>query len=313
MSGGRGAGIAERWIAWVAGLAAAVPLLVAPYPPMTDFPHHEALVALLRTFGDPEKFPPGMYVMNLGEPNQLFHLVAWPLSYVLPVTLACKIVAAASVASIPIGGARLARHLGASAWTTLALVPIALGWLFSWGFVNNLMALGILLAFLPALDRFAKEPTWRRALVASAGAVLLYFAHELVMFVYVGAALIFAALYPLRWKQTASRALPAIVGLGMAIGQILWQEHLKTATVKAIPNVFFALDRKLIGLPATLVGFTERAITWTVFGACVLVAVVFALEGRRVKKESATATETETETETHIEPVRGAIALRAPK
>jgi len=69
---------------WCSGALLAAPVLALRYPPMGDLPFHESLVALLRHFGDPAWSPPGLYRLNLGQPNQAFHLVAWALSLVAP-------------------------------------------------------------------------------------------------------------------------------------------------------------------------------------------------------------------------------------
>ena len=276
----------ERWVPWIFGLLAALPVLIAPYPPMTDFPHHESLVGMLRLYKDATRFPPGMYELNLGEPNQLFHLLAWPITYVLPLTLSCRIVTGVSVLAVPVGAARLARHLGASRFLALALVPVALGWLFSWGFINNLLGLGLFLGFLPELDRFAAKPTWKRFAVVAAGTVLLYFAHELLMLLFAATALLFAAVYPLRLRDTIARTTPAVVAGAMAATQIVYQEHLKTATVRAIGNSFAPLGRRLATLPSTLVGFNHPFETWTVFGSCVAVAGVFAVVAHAARRRT---------------------------
>ena len=44
-------------------------------------------LAAMRHFGDASRYPPGLLAWNLGHPNQLFHLLAWPLSYVVSPTL----------------------------------------------------------------------------------------------------------------------------------------------------------------------------------------------------------------------------------
>src|SRR5205814_1012589 len=130
---------------------------------ITDLPYHEAGVAILRHFDDVTKYPPGLYRRNLGEPNQLFHMIAWALSYVISTRWAVKLVVAASVLAIPVAGARLARYVGSSPLSSSLLSPLALGWLFSWGLVANLLGIAVFMLMAPTLDRFAREPTGRGA------------------------------------------------------------------------------------------------------------------------------------------------------
>jgi len=68
------------------GLMFALPTLLAGYPPMTDLPLHESIIGVLRHWGDPKYFPPDLYILNLGHPNQLFYFLALPFSYVVGTT-----------------------------------------------------------------------------------------------------------------------------------------------------------------------------------------------------------------------------------
>jgi hypothetical protein len=74
-----------------AGVVLALPSLIAFYPPLGDLPYHKAAIGILRRFGDPSMFPPGLYRRNLGEPNQLFHMVGWALSHLMSSRWAVKL------------------------------------------------------------------------------------------------------------------------------------------------------------------------------------------------------------------------------
>jgi hypothetical protein len=261
----------------VAALLCALPVLLAYYPPMTDFPHHEALVALLRTYGDRARWPEGMYLYNFGEPNQLFHLLAWPLSYLFSITFACKLVTAASMAAIPLGARALARHFGASPWLSLALVPFALGWLADWGLINNLMGLGILLALLPQADRFVARPTAKGALAVAGAIVGLYLAHELMLFVYVGALMVFTALQPLRpWKRVLARLGPIVFSVAVVYGQLQWQKRFMGPNDVARVTAWTPRLWKLLQIPTHTVGLSEELPRNAVFGLWVLLFALVA-------------------------------------
>jgi hypothetical protein len=77
----------------------AAPVLLVRYPPMGDLPFHESLVALLRHFGDTSWEPAGLYTLNLGVPNQLFHFLAYALSLVVSPKTACRWLVAAAIAA----------------------------------------------------------------------------------------------------------------------------------------------------------------------------------------------------------------------
>ena len=244
---------------WIAGAVLAAPVLLFRYPPMGDLPFHEALVALLRGMSDVALFPRGLYVHNWGPPNQLFYAIAWLLSLALPTDLACKVVVAGSALLIPVTAARLADHLGASRWTALLVAPLALGGMFKWGLVTNLLALPLLLGALPSLDRLAEAPTARRAAIALGWAAVLYEGHESALVVFAAAAVLFAAIRPLRSWAVLLRVSPAIGAVALAATHLVRSEHLKTPVVRAIPDSFAPELPKILEVPDVLLGATGTA------------------------------------------------------
>src|SRR5258708_18647436 len=122
---------------------------------MADLPLHEASVGLLRHWSDPAFCPHDVYFVNLGHANQLFPLAVLAFSYVVPIAWASKIATAMTVALLPVGAARFADHVGAPRWTALLAAPVAVGWLFFWGLIQNLLGLAAPLALLPTIDPFA--------------------------------------------------------------------------------------------------------------------------------------------------------------
>jgi hypothetical protein len=276
--GARRAGRARRvevLAVWVAGLLLASPVLVAFYPPMTDLAFHEGAIGILRYFGDTSRFPPGLYRYNLGEPNQLFHMLAWALSYVVSTRWAVKLVVAAAVALVPVSAARFATHVGASPLAALVVAPMALGWLFSWGLVANVLGLAALLLTLPLLDRLAEEPTPRRALAAVGGGVLLYFAHEAMLFVYGGTALGLALLHRGTRREAALRLAPMVAGAVMAIAQMRWQKRFMTPAVRAMPTFWHTPWHKLKRIPYLLMPAGDPLAHAAMFALCVLALGTF--------------------------------------
>jgi hypothetical protein len=256
---------------WVAGLVLSAPLLLAYYPPMTDFPAHEALVAILRNLGDTTKYPPGLYIHNFGQTQQLFHLTSWLLSYVLPVHLACKLVVAASLVAILVAASRLAHYLGRTPWGGLLVAPMAMGWTFYWGFVANLTGLACFLFSLPSLDRFAAKPTWRGALVTSGWCALQYATHEAPLFVLAGYVVILMVLRAPSLKSALWGVLPVAVAAALIVGQAVAQEHLRTRANLQVTAKWFPFSSKLIEIPGLL--FVPRRV------GIPIVALLAVLEG----------------------------------
>jgi hypothetical protein len=266
---------AENLAPWLAGLLLATPVLVAFYPPMTDLPFHEAGIGLLRHRNDPAMEPPGLYVLNFGEANQLFYLLGWPLSYVMSTRWAAKLLVAAAVLAIPVCAARLARHAGSSRIAALVVAPMALGWLFSWGLIANLLGLAVLLAVLPALDRFAARPTWARAVGTLGAVVLLYLAHEAMMIVYGGMALLLAVVSPGSFRRAAFRLVPAAFVAVVHFAFRLWVQRFITPTVRGVPLVWHSLAHKLKRVPYIVVPATDQVVQLAMFTLCVLALAMF--------------------------------------
>jgi hypothetical protein len=272
---------------WIVGLLLATPVLVAFYPPMTDLAFHEAAIGILRHFGDTTMFPPGLYRMNLGEPNQLFHMVGWGLSYVMSTRWAVKLLVAAAVAALPITAARFARHVGASPIAALVVAPMALGWLFSWGLITNLIGVSALLFVLPVLDRFSARPSARLGLLVIGSILLLYFAHMAMMFVFAGVALGFAVLRPWSWKQALWGVVPFVATLLVTLGELRLQERFMTPTVRAMPNLWQAPKAKIKGIPYLVLPATDFTVQLCMLGLCVLAIAAFFWLRTKERRESA--------------------------
>ncbi len=259
----------------MAGLLLATPVLLAYYPPMTDLPYHEAQIALLRYFDDAVRFPPGLYRRNLGEPNQLFHILGWGLSYLVSTRWAAKLIVAAAVLGIPAAAGRLARHIGSSPLAALVVAPMALGWLFSWGLIANLLGLASLLALLPVLDRLGREPTPARVAATVAGTALLYLAHMAMMFVYSGASLALAVLYPWSWRKSPLRLAPLVAGGALTFAQTQLHTRFVTLSEKAVPNLWHPVLHKITRIPYILLPASDPVVTSSMLVLCVLVVGAF--------------------------------------
>jgi hypothetical protein len=170
----------DRLVPWVAGLMIAAPVLAVRLPPMMDLPLHEAVVGLLRHWGDAAYVPPNVYALNLGQPNQAFYFVILALSYALSIPTATKVVVAATLVFLPVAAARLADHVGVTRWTSLVVAPVGLGWLFFYGLLANVIGLGLYLFALPTLDDFVDRPSARGSAAVSGWLVLLHFVHDLM-------------------------------------------------------------------------------------------------------------------------------------
>ena len=249
----------ERYAPLVAGALLAAPTLLAHYPPMSDLPLHEGVVGILRHYGDTAYFPPDLYFLNLGQANQLFHAVAWALSYVVGTVWAVKLVIAASQFLILAMGARLADHLGRSRWGVLLLAPLALGFTYYWGLVANLVGFAAILGALPTIDRAAAKPSARGAAASSGLIVLLFFAHEAIFVAAAGLLGMLAIAHPLERRKTALRFAPVAFAVLFMAAHWVYQQRFFTRGQLTPPMSFSPLWDKIYSFPNVLFGSHDIA------------------------------------------------------
>jgi len=282
----------ERTAPWIAGALLALPVLAFRYPPMTDLPLHEGMVALLRHFGDPAWAPPHLYELNLGHANQLVYLLATALAFLVSTDTACKIVVAATIVLTIAGAGRLAAHLGATRWSAVALAPIVVGWTFYWGFLPNMIGLAALLWTLQVIDRACESPSARRTVVACALAALLVFAHEASALALGAAVAVFALVKPLD-KKTALRLAPAALVAIMSLVEILRERAITTPLARIFGKEvsFHPISTKLACLTSFLVGAHGPAIEIALLAPTLAVAAyAIAIKVKRRRTPGATLT-----------------------
>jgi hypothetical protein len=265
---------AERAAPYVTAFALALPTLLVYYPPMSDLPLHEAVIGVLKNFGD-STYNPGLYKLNFGHPNQLFVVVTWLLSYVVSLTLACKIIIALSIVGIVLGADRLAGYLDAPRWAALLVAPLGLGWMYFWGLVANMVGLAALLWTLPALDRFARKPTMRALPKMIGVCVFLFFAHESMVMVACGFMLLIALLEPPSLPATLLRVAVPVIAFGLALLEVkLLGQNTITAT---IATVWGSELHRVYIVPGLISAGYEPWVRHLVFGLAMLALVLLLL------------------------------------
>ncbi len=243
-----------RAVPWAAGVALAAPVLVTTYPPMSDLPMYEGIAALLRHYGDPAWAPPGLYLLNLGHPQQLVSVAIAAVSFVLPSALATKLVVAAIIIGMIAGMAHLLRYAGRSPWAALLLAPVTLGWAFFRGFAPYQMGMALLLWTVPVLDRFAERPTARGTGAVLGVVVLLFAAHVVAGACAVIVLTTLAVLRPLRWR-TMLVAVPVAVFGGLVAVERIREAAVVTRLSRdfAARTLWDPLPTKVMSLVADLV------------------------------------------------------------
>jgi len=274
----------ERYLPYVCGALLALPTLVAHYLPMSDLPLHEGVVGVLRHFGDEEYFPKGLYVLNLGHSNQLFHVLAWALSYFVGTTWAVKLVVAAAQVLIFVAGARFADHVGRSRWAVPLLAPLALGFTYYWGLVANLLGFAGFLFALPILDRAAVEPTPRRAAWTCVVLILLFYAHNSIFVAGSAFAATLAVAHPFDRRKTALRAVPVLFAPVFLTAYYFWSLRSFTGGQVRPPMQFTPLLTKLSFVPNVIFGSHDLPAQLMLFGLSLTALAAFVVARVRAKE-----------------------------
>lgn len=239
------------------GALLALPTALAYYPPMTDLPSHEAVVGILRHWGDAAYFPPGLYELNLGQTNQLFHLLAWFFSLAFGTRWGVKLTIIFAQLAIFHAGARFADYTGRSRWGVLLIAPLALGFTYYWGFVANLLGYAGFLYALPLFDRAAQAPTGRRTVTGCVAFVLLYLAHGSVFTMALPVAAGLSFVHRLTARRRALALLPVAFGT-LLMAAAWWRlSQLFTAGQPTNKTFFFPLREKVRTFAESFVGLDE--------------------------------------------------------
>jgi hypothetical protein len=156
---------------------------VAPHPPMIDLPAHAGQVALLRDILLGLSPWSDQFRLNFFTPYVLGYGLALPLSLVMPVASALKLLLSLGFVAFIYMCVKLRQHFHADPRLDWLFVPGYFGFAYSWGFFTFLLAAPLGLAFIWLSARCAAQPTPARsaglvavglATLASHGLIFLF-------------------------------------------------------------------------------------------------------------------------------------------
>ena len=226
---------------------------------MGDLPMHEALVAIVRHAHD-AAWAHGLYFVVAPQANQLFYALASALSFALPTDAACKLVVAAALFLAPVATARWLAGLGASRWASLLVAPIALGWMFKWGLVQNILGFVAFLFAMPAMEALAEGAPAKRAARALVAMVVVFFAHESAALALAIVAAWYAAARATSIRDAALRGAPVSLFGALALAQSIASRVLLGATMRAIGNDYgLTPPARVAILPGAIFGRCDAA------------------------------------------------------
>jgi hypothetical protein len=171
-------------------LIGVVAIWLPPWPPMIDLPQFAGQMVLLK--GKLTGSTPWSDYLRIDSltPYLLGYGLTLPLTFMLPVVAALKVVLTLALACLGLTAAAIRRELGAARQLdSFALIGF-FGYAYAWGLLTFLIAapLGLLVVWLSL--RHARTPNWRGGLaIVIAGGALL-FAHGLIFLFAVGLGLV---------------------------------------------------------------------------------------------------------------------------
>ena len=153
------------------------------HPPMVDLPQHAAQIGLWRDLLLDRSAWEDYFRINLFTPYLLGYGVALPLSFLIGISAALKLMLSAAYLAFVYLCVRLRQEFNADARLDWLFLVTFFGYAYKWGFFTFLVAAPIGLLFLLYAHQYSKGVTARQTLKLLLAGVVLLASHGLV-FVY---------------------------------------------------------------------------------------------------------------------------------
>ena len=259
------------WLFILAALWGAAIFWLAPHPPMIDLPQHAAQVALLRDLLQGASPWADFFRINWLTPYLIGYGLALPLSLIMPVAAALKLLLSLAYLAFVFMCVRLRRHFGADARLDWLFLLTFFGFAYTWGFFTFLVAAPIGLWFLLLADRYAHAPSLRHAIGVTVVGLVLLASHGLVFVFAVGTGFLLLAAHARSWRTLMPTLWPYVIfGLtslvyflisrevssGLALHQTLPQTLLWGNGPRIPDTLIYPLSANVQGLSVLLPLFT---------------------------------------------------------
>lgn len=288
---------------WLFLLSAAwtLPLWIAAYPPMLDFPQQLALASIIRWYDDPVRHFQQAYELTLARPQGLFELLTAGLARVLPILAAGKLVVALSLAAVVPCAAALCRRTGRPQWYALLTLALTYNHAFYWGFVDNLLAYPLVLGGAWLADRSFDRPFGvREWLLLAAWTALFYAVHLQFLLIFAGAVGWLAIVRRPGWRRMLLWLSALLPGIALGVGVLGWA-HVHAAEVMtgfqqrldSSPTLMLVLEEKIRRIPGLLFGAYRDGLQWVLAGFLLALVLLLLVRRRGVEEGEAEAGEPE--------------------
>lgn len=171
---------AFRALLWLVVASAGVIFWLAPHPPMSDLPQHAGQVAILHDLLTGTSPWQADMRFNWFTPYLIGYALALALSFVMPVTVALKLLLTLAYYSFVAAGVHLRKRFGGDARLDWLFVPVFFGYAYEYGFFTFLVAAPLGLLYVLLARQYAEQPSGRAGAKLLAAGVGLFFSHGLV-------------------------------------------------------------------------------------------------------------------------------------
>ena len=203
---------------------------LAPHPPMADLPQHAGQVALLREllFGQSSWEP--LLRINYFTPYLIGYGLTVPLSFVMPIADAMKLLLMLAFYGFVSCCVLLRRHFHGDERLDWLFIPGFLGFSYVFGFFTFLLAAPVALLFILLADRYAQHPTSTDGVRLAGVGLVLFFSHGLA-FLFASSIGVALLLFRVRrWPDTLLALLPYAPLAALSIGYAAASHYSEAAT-----------------------------------------------------------------------------------
>lgn len=258
-------------------LLTCLPIWTVDFLPMVDLPQHAAQVSVLRHWHDAECGYAQLYEINWFTPYWLGYLLAYALSWLVPVATSFRILLCLVLVGTPWIVRLLVRDLDGDEWWSLLCFPLGFGTTLAWGFFNFVVAIPLTLLVLREGFRYSRLGGWKLGLRLGLLCASLALAHVLALAfagLLVGA--VVAAESP-SWRALPRRLAPLLLAVPLPVAWVLRTaqrvESVHQATVGSWDLARFGeLPAQWTGMPYPRAAL---AFSWAVLLSLLLTGPVF--------------------------------------
>ena len=259
---------------------------VAPHPPMVDLAQHAGQVALLRDMLLGQSPWSELFRINPFTPYVLGYGLALPLSMVMPVAAALKLLLSLGYIIFVFMCIKLRREFNADPRLDWLFLLGFFGFAYKWGFFTFLIAAPLGLWFILLSVRYARQPSLRRGAGIVAVGLAMLASHGLI-FVFawgVGGLLVAAATLRRGFKPLLAALLPYVLLFVACAVYFLISRHVNAGFENGLEQGLkwrLGWQRRHV-LPFAVGGSGQKNTLFTFFPVFVLMAAAPWLMGLRI-------------------------------